>query len=99
MARLYRKPDQCDEAHPFRTRGELALEMMKTLAEWLPGREFELLVDGAYPSGDLLKNLPENVNVVSRIRRGTGEFCGAWSIWSQKCSLVSFSGLSPWYRR
>ena len=69
MARLYRKCDQCDEAHPFRTRGELALEMMKTLAEWLPGREFELLVDGAYPSEDLLKGLPENVNVVSRIRR------------------------------
>ena len=81
MARLYRKPEQCpegplrqrsgpagDEAHPFRTRGGLVLDMMRTLADWLVGREFELLVDGAYPSEDLLKGLPGTVKGVSRIR-------------------------------
>lgn len=68
MARLYRKEADCDEAHPFRTRGQLVLEMIGKLADWLPGRVFMLLADGAYPSEELVRGLPRNVKFLSRIR-------------------------------
>ena len=68
MARLYRKEADCDALHPFRARGELLVEMVRKLAPRLPGREFELVADGAYPSRELVKTLPRNVKLVSRIR-------------------------------
>jgi len=68
MARLYRKPAACRAGHPFRTRGELLLEMVAKVTRLLPEREFDLAVDGAYPSDELLKGLPTNVHLVSRIR-------------------------------
>lgn len=68
MARLYRKPTACNARHPFRTRGELLLEMVSKVTKLLPEREFDLAVDGAYPSDELLKGLPASVHLVSRIR-------------------------------
>ena len=68
MARLYRKEADCNARHTFRTRGELLVEMIRKLAERLPGREFELVADGAYPSRELVKTLPRDVELVSRIR-------------------------------
>ena len=47
MARLYRKEADADAEHPFRTRQQLALDMIETVAGWLPGREIELVADGA----------------------------------------------------
>ena len=58
MARLYRKEADCDARHTFRTRGEFLVEMVRKLAERLPGREFELVADGAYPSKELVESLP-----------------------------------------
>lgn len=68
MARLYRKEADCTPAHPFRTRQQLLLEMVQKLSQRLPGRQCTLLVDGAYPSEELLRGLPASVELVSRLR-------------------------------
>lgn len=68
MARLYRKEADGDKRHPFRTRGQLLLEMVIKVSGLLPQREFTLAVDGAYPSEELLKGLPKNVQLISRMR-------------------------------
>jgi hypothetical protein len=68
MARLYRKESDADAEHPFRTRQELALEMIQKVAEWLPDREIELVADGAYPCEEIVKGLPPNVVFTSRMR-------------------------------
>ena len=69
LARLYRKKDQCDAAHPFRTRHELLLELIRLLASWVGDRRVELVADGAYPCRELLRELPKQVSFTSRIRR------------------------------
>lgn len=67
-ARLYRKEADCDQKHPFRTRQELVLEMIREVQTWLPDREIELVGDGAYPSEELVTGLPRNVHFTSRMR-------------------------------
>jgi len=52
----------------FKTKGQLALEMVEKLASWLPGRRIVMLVDGNYADHHLMLRLPKNVEVVSRIR-------------------------------
>jgi hypothetical protein len=68
MARLYRKEAHCGKRHPFRTRHELLLEMVTKVSSLLPEREFTLAVDGGYPSRELIRDLPRNVQLVSRMR-------------------------------
>ena len=66
LARLYRRKPLCRQGRvSFKTKGQLALEMIEKLAFWMPGRRIVLLVDGNY--ADLLR-LPKNVEVVSRVR-------------------------------
>lgn len=67
-ARLYRKEADCDAAHPFRTRQQLALEMIREAATWLPDRQIELVGDGAYPCEELVVGLPPRVVLTSRMR-------------------------------
>lgn len=74
MARLYRKEKDCERARPFRTRGELLLDMVRLLASWIGERRVELLVDGAYPSKEFLRELPKRVFVTSRLRRDAALF-------------------------
>lgn len=74
LARLYRKEDQCGATDPFRTRQELLLELVELLASWVGGRRIELLADGAYPSKGLLRALPKQVCLTSRIRRDASLF-------------------------
>jgi hypothetical protein len=69
MLDIYRKPDDCDDEHPFRTRNQILTDIAKKVAQWLPDREFELVADGAYASEDVVANLPANVTFTSRIRR------------------------------
>lgn len=69
MVALYRKEKHCDASHPFRTRQGLLLEMLSKLRRWVPGRRIDLAADGAYPSEELVRLLPEDVHLVSRIRR------------------------------
>lgn len=69
MARLYVKKADAGPGRPFKTRQQLALEMARKLAEWLPGREIEVVADGAYPSGALVEALRGLAHFVSRMRR------------------------------
>jgi hypothetical protein len=66
---LYRKRTDCDGNHPFRTRQVLAGRMIQQAAEALPQVLWRVVADGQYASRDVVRALPENVNLVSRIRR------------------------------
>nr|WP_228531225.1 MULTISPECIES: transposase [Myxococcaceae] len=57
--RLYRTKKEC-AAHGagFRTKTQLAEEMLHAVAAWLPGREVRLVMDGAYCCARLVKGLP-----------------------------------------
>lgn len=66
---LYRKEKLCRaEQRPFRTKPQLALELVEKLVSWLPGRLFLLLVDGQYAARELLRRLPACVAAVGRLR-------------------------------
>ena len=66
---LYRKRIDCDRDHPFRTRQQLAGQMIQQAAEALPKVHWRVVADGQYASRAVVRALPENVNLVSRIRR------------------------------
>jgi hypothetical protein len=66
---LYRKRTDCNLDHPFRTRQQLAGQMIQQAAEALPKVCWRVVADGQYASRDVVRALPENVNLVSRIRR------------------------------
>lgn len=66
---LYRKRTDCDREHPFRTRQQLAGQMIRQAVEALPKVRWRVVADGQYASRDVVRALPENVNLVSRIRR------------------------------
>lgn len=69
LARLYVKADQCkQEGLTFKTRNELALEMLDLLTQWLPERAFLLLADGGYGGQGLVTGLPERCEFLSRMR-------------------------------
>jgi hypothetical protein len=66
---LYRKRTDCHRDHPFRTRQQLAGQMIQQAAEALPKVRWRVVADGQYASRDVVRALPQNVNLVSRIRR------------------------------
>jgi len=66
---LYRKKSDCGSDHPFATRQSLALQLIKDAAAALKNVVIRIAVDGAYATREFLRNLPESVNAVSRIRR------------------------------
>ena len=66
---LYRKRTDCDRNHPFRTRQVLAGQMIQQAAEALPQVLWRVVADGQYASREVVQALPENGNLVSRIRR------------------------------
>jgi hypothetical protein len=69
MARLYRKEKLCRrQKRPFKTKGALALEMIEAIAAWFPQCKMLLHVDGGYAGGDLMKHLPQSVEVLGRAR-------------------------------
>ncbi|HET9451507.1 MAG TPA: transposase [Aggregicoccus sp.] len=60
--RLYRTKKECARARaPFRTKTQLAAEMLRQLAAWLGGRgrRVRIVMDGAYCCDTVLKPLPE----------------------------------------
>lgn len=69
MFRLYRKEKDCSPQHPFKTRHELATDMLCCLRNWLPGRHLRCVGDGAYASKEIVERLPEHLPLVSRVRR------------------------------
>jgi hypothetical protein len=69
LARLYRKESVClRQKRAFKTKPQLALEMIEQLAQWFPQRKILLHVDGGYASGSLMKHLPQAVDVLGRAR-------------------------------
>jgi hypothetical protein len=50
-----------------RTRPELAVEIIRMVAEWFPDRAFHVFGDSAYGGGSVLKELPENFHLTSRM--------------------------------
>ncbi len=66
---LYRKRTDGDRDHPFRTRQQLAGQMIQQAAKALPKVHWRIVADGQYASRDVVRALPQNVNLVSRIRR------------------------------
>jgi len=66
---LYRKPRDCDAAHPFFTRQQLAGQMIQQAHEALPDWSIRVAADGQYATREMVEALPTSANLVSRIRR------------------------------
>ena len=66
---LYRKRSDCNAKDVFRSRQELAGEMIQTTAQALPEVQLRVSADGQYAKRQVVRALPQNVNLVSRIRR------------------------------
>jgi hypothetical protein len=56
---------QADPNH--RTRPELGREMIALVAGWFPDRQFVVSGDSAYGGGSVLRHLPANVELISRV--------------------------------
>jgi DDE superfamily endonuclease len=64
--RVYEKRGAKTKAE-HRTKVDLAADMIRTLAGWLPGHEILVVADSAYIAKGLLKNRPTNVNAIGPI--------------------------------
>ena len=51
----------------YKSRPELAVELLENTANWFPGRRFHVLGDSAYGGRSVAENLPENFELTSRI--------------------------------
>jgi hypothetical protein len=64
--RVYEKRGNKTKAE-HRTKVELAADMIRTVAGWLPGHEILVVADSAYMGKGLLKNRPDNVDAIGPI--------------------------------
>jgi len=51
----------------YRTRPQLALEMIQTVAQWLGPRQLRVLGDSEYAGGSISRHLPVNTELISRM--------------------------------
>lgn len=51
----------------YRTRPELAVEMLQMIASWFPERVLMVSGDSAYGGGSVLQKLPENMHLISHV--------------------------------
>lgn len=51
---------------PYRSRSQLARDILDCMAEQLPGRPIQSLADGGYATKDYVRRLPETVHIVGR---------------------------------
>ena len=51
---------------PYRSRSQLARDILDCMAEPLPGRPIQSLADGGYATKDYVRRLPETVHLVGR---------------------------------
>lgn len=66
---LYRKLKDCDSAHPFLTRQQIAAQMIRDTRAALPGRIIRVAADGQYAAGEVVEAADEeHSNLVSRMR-------------------------------
>jgi hypothetical protein len=54
-------------AKQYRTRPQLALEMIRIVADWIPLRKLRILGDSEYAGGSISRHLPANVELISRM--------------------------------
>jgi hypothetical protein len=52
---LYRKPKDCDKAHPFQTRQQIAAQMIRETRTALPQRMIRIAADGQYASKEVVE--------------------------------------------
>jgi DDE superfamily endonuclease len=65
---LYLKPDQAKALNvPYRSRSQLARDILDFLAAQVPGRPIRSLADGGYATKDYIRQLPEATHVVGRL--------------------------------
>lgn len=68
LFRLYRnKKTVAKEGGAYKTRPELAVEMLKLLGHAFENRDFHLVADSAYCGKSVLQHLPSNVGMTGRI--------------------------------
>jgi len=66
---LYRKPADCNRKEPFRTRQQIAAEMIEQTREALPDWTIRIAADGQYATSAVVQAaLEADTNLVSRIR-------------------------------
>jgi hypothetical protein len=66
---LYRKPKDCDKAHPFQTRQQIAAQMIRDTRAALPERTIRIAADGQYATKELVQAAGETrSNLISRMR-------------------------------
>jgi hypothetical protein len=64
---LYLKEPHAHQLHvPYRSRSQLARDILDFLAEQLPGRSIQSLADGGYATKDYVRRLPKAVQIVGR---------------------------------
>jgi hypothetical protein len=64
---LSRKPDQAKALHmPYRSRSQLARDILDCMAAQGPGRPIRSLADGGYATKDYARQLPDAAHVVGR---------------------------------
>lgn len=67
---LYRKPATCDRKHPFKTRQEIAAEMIRQTRAALPDWPIRVAADGQYATQQVVRAAGiARSNLVSRLRR------------------------------
>jgi DDE superfamily endonuclease len=64
---LYLKPAQAQKLNvPYRSRSQLAHDMLNFIAEQVPGRPIRSLADGGYATKDYVRQCPDSVHIVGR---------------------------------
>jgi hypothetical protein len=64
---LYLKEPQAHKLNvPYRSRSQLARDILDFMAEQVPGRPIQSLADGGYATKDYVRRLPEAVHIVGR---------------------------------
>ena len=65
---LYLKPAQAQKLNvPYRSRSQLARDILDFMAEQVPGRPIRSLADGGYATKDYVRQLPTSAHVVGRL--------------------------------
>jgi hypothetical protein len=65
---LYLKEPQAHKLNvPYRSRSQLARDILDFMAEQLPGRPIRSLTDGGYATKDYVRQFPETAHVVGRL--------------------------------
>jgi len=65
--KLERKQTGQATAKQYRTRPELALEMIQIVASWIPHRTLRVLGDSEYAGKSISRHLPDNAKLISRM--------------------------------